>query len=62
MAKYTKKEFMENIMTLTSPFEESKPSNGFKPNANDLLLRAERQAVMRGIKRRLKPSVREKNP
>lgn len=41
MGKYTKKEFMENIRTLTSPFENIKPNGqgkgGLRGMAEDVM-------------------------
>ena len=48
--KYTKKEFMENIRTLTSPFEKAPQSQQHTAPSLDVL---KRRAVLQGIRPRL---------
>ena len=60
--KYTKREFMQNIMGLTSPFEGNGQgiypdrSGGMpKPSRDELMRLAERQAMRRTMLKGIKP-------
>ena len=60
MIKWTKADVLNHITGLISPFENSQNGQkGIKPSAAELMRRAKRRAVLRGIKPRLVPTKAE---